>query len=464
MRAKEFLIEANNLGVGELRAVRGGQPRYLKFLSKVKNGTPFTTKDGEPFTVDPKQYRELSSFFADPANSGSLTLRSTDGKTIKAADLRKTPEFGGQQPAFDQTEPAGKEALPAKPSQVFQTKDIEKLNPKHAAAVKQMLDAGAFYANELYDKIVASPVLQNAGDFGKTVIDLANQINQGTMPNLVGVDSTYASAIRDYSGEFLGVLATLKGLANFPNQKQFFEFLGASNLNDLLIYFPKATNNPLADSIAVQNKKTKHIINVSSKGGKKGAPPSLDNLKVPDEVRNVPEFSTVVGFFDEAHSASAKEQPFRLMNYLYNNGATIGKEIPKYYEGLLPFSDQDIGFLTSLMTKQSVDVRPPRKFIKIYNKFDGDDTNVPVGGTIHYVVNKDLIFAINEKNAIPDFRKIVLEILGFNFVQLFTDFKGKSKNLTVRVLWPAKVDGKVEVYSKSYAAEPGKGKLSFSVS
>lgn len=71
--------------------------------------------------------------------------------------------------------------------------------------------------------------------------------------------------------------------------------------------------------------------------------------------------------------------------------------------------------------------------------------------------------AVNTANIIPNFRELVLEILGYNFVQLFSDFKGKDKMLSVRVLWPAKIDGQVEVYSKSYAGEPGKGKLSFSI-
>ena len=459
MRARDFLTEANNLGVGELRAVRGGEPRYVKFLAKVKQGSPFTTSSGEPFIVDPKQYGELSDFFNNPENRGALWLRRKGGgEPVRAADLRKTAEFGGQQAAFDQQGPAGKEALPAKPSQVFQTKDVEKLDSNAATAVKQMLEAGAFYAGQLYEKIAGSPVLQGAGDFGKVVIDLAGQINNGQMPSLAGVDPTYAKAIRDYAGEYLGVLAVMKGLADFPNQDKFYEFLGAADLNDLIIYFPKATNNPLADSIAVQNKKTKHIINISSKGGKKGAPPSLDNLKVPDEFRNEPEFEQVVRFFDIAHDASAKGQPFELMNYLHS----LGVKLPSYYNNILPFTDQDISLLIQLMNKRNANVSVPRKFVKIYNRFDGDDPGLPPGGIIHYVVNKDMMAAVNSE-AIPNFRELVLEILGYNFVQLFSDFKGKNKNLEVRVLWPAKIDGKVEVYSKSYAAEPGKGKLSFSI-
>jgi len=463
MRAKEFLIEANNLGVGELRAVRGGQPRYLTFLDKVKQGTPFTKTDGTAFTVDPKQYQELEAFFGDPANSGALWLRGADGTTARATELRKTQEFGGQQATFDQEAPAGKETLPAKPSQVFQTKDIEKLDPKASIAVKQMMEAGAFYAGELYEKIAQSPVLQGAGDFGQIVIDIAGQINEGNVPSLKGVNATYAKAIRDYAGEYLGVLSVMKGTADFPSQEKFFEFLGAANLNDLIVYFPKATNNPLADSIAVQNKKTKHIINISSKGGKKGAPPSLDNLKVPDEFRSQPEFGQVTGFFDIAHKASAKGQPFELINYLYSIGARPGKELPAHYEGILPFTNEDISQIISLMDKVNTDARVPKKFIKIYNRSGSKESGATPGGIIHYAVNKDMMSAVNDHDVIPNFRKLVLEILGYNFVQLFSDFKGRDKRLEVRVLWPAKIDGNVKIDSKSYAAEPGKGKLSFSI-
>lgn len=465
MRAREFLSEASNLGVGELRAIRGGQPRYLKFLEKVKAGSPFTTKDGEPFIVDPKQYKDLQAFFADPTNSGALILKSKDGQLIRASDLRKTTEFGGTQPSFDQTEPKGKEALPAKPSQVFQTTDVGPLDVDAAKAAKQVLDAGAFYASNLYDKIVKSATLKGAGDFGKVVIDLAKQINQGTLPVLEGVDPNYVAAIRDYAGEYLGVLATIKGLAEFPRQEQFYEFLGADSLNDLIIYFPRATNNPLADSIAVQNKVTNQVINISSKGGKKGAPPSLDNLKVPDEFRKKRSFKDVIGLFDVAQQASAKEQPFRIMNYLHS----IGVKLPAEYKKVLPFTDEQIDMLVQFMDPKFAPsdatdrllTKLPKTWKSILAKMP--ETNATLGGRIHYVVNKDLITLINSGDVIPNFRKLVLEILGYNFVQLFTDIKGKKKQFQVRVLWPAKLDGNVEVYSKSYAAEPGKGKLSFSI-
>lgn len=464
MRAKEFLTEANNLSTSELRAVRGGQPRYMKFLHNVKKGVAFTTSDGKPFVVDPKQYNDLEAFFSDPSNRGTVWLRDrATGELKRNSDLRKTSDFGGQQPSFDQEEPAGKEALPAKPSQVFQTTDVEKLDTNAAKAVKQVLDAGAFYAGQLFDKISTSSTLTGAGEFGQIVINAAKQINDGVMPTLKGVNPTYAKAIRDYAGEYLGVLAVTKGLADFPNQDKFYEFLGTDNLNDLIVYFPKATNNPLADSIAVQNKKSKHIINISSKGGKKGAPPSLDNLKVPNEFRTNPEFEQVIGFFDTAHGSSAKGQPFELMNYLYSIGAKPGVHIPKEYAGILPFSEQDISLLIQLMDKRNIDATVPRKFAKLFRKFDSEESGATPGGIIHYVVNKDMMQAVNTANIIPNFRELVLEILGYNFVQLFSDFKGKDKMLSVRVLWPAKIDGQVEVYSKSYAGEPGKGKLSFSI-
>lgn len=465
MRAKDFLIEAGNLGVTELRAIRGGRPRYELFLQKVASKSPFTTVDGQSFVVDPAQYPELKRFFADPTASGTLKLSGIDDTTISSSKLRKTSEFGGTQSAFDQEEPQGKEALPAKPSQVFKTKDVGTLDPNAAKAAKQVLDAGAFYAGDLYNKIATSSVLKNAGEFGKTIITLAGQINQGHVPTLETVNPNYVAAIRDYAGEYLGVLATMNGLADFPNQDKFYQFLGADNLNDLIIYFPKATNNPLADSIAVQNKKTKQVINISSKGGKKGAPPSLDNLKVPDEFRKKRSFKNVVGFFDVAQQSTAKEQPFRVMNYLHSIGVTL----PKEYNKILPFNDQEIGALVHLMDPK---LAPPNENPAIMKKLPKSwkpllarlpASNATLGGLIHYIVNKDVIAVMNKGDAIPNFRKLVLEILGYNFVQLFTDIKGKQKQFQVRVLWPAKIDGNVEVYSKSYAAEPGKGKLSFSI-
>lgn len=462
MRAKDFLNEANNLVTGELTAVRNGKPRYLIFLAKVKAESPFTTTNGDPFVVDPIQYTELANFFKDPNAKGSLPLREKGtGNEISSSKLRKTAEFGGQQLSFDQTEPKGKEAYPAKPSQVFQTQNVDKIDTDAAKAVAQVLNAGAFYASDLYDKISTSPILQGAGDFGQTVIGLADQLNNGQLPSLKGVNPDYAATIRDYAGEYLGVLATMMGLADFPSQDKFYEFLGTNSLEDLIVFFPKAVNNPLADSIAVQNKKTKHIINISSKGGKMGAPPSLDNLKVPDEFRNLPGFELVVKFFDTSQLSVAKNQPFLLMNVLFNAGLIRpGENISKYYSGLLPFSDNDIDAIIALMGKNYEEFSVPKKFAKLLNA--GQDSTGTPGGIIHYVVGKDLIAAVND-GIIPNFRELVLEILGYNFVQLFTDFKGRDKQLAVRVLWPAKIDGNVKIYSKAYAAEPGKGKLSFSI-
>lgn len=463
MRARDFLIEADNtLTVGTLRKVRSGQPRYQIFLDKVKNQSPFTDKSGQAFVIDPNQYNELLYFFNNPENSGTLKVRGVDGTVISTSQLLKTGEFGGAAASFDNPNMVHKEKLPAKPSDVFQTKDVEggKLNPAAALAVKQVLDAGAFPASQLYEKIAQSPVLLGAGDFGQIIINMAEQISNNTMPSAKGVDPTFYKAIRDYAGEYLGLMAVMQNLADFPEREEFFEFLDAPNLDDLIVYFPKNQANPLADSIGVRNSNTGHVISISSKGGKQGAPPSMSSLKVPDAFREIEEFKQVIEFFDltSDENIPAKQQPFYIANYLFRQKI----KFPWYYKNILPFSEDDILDLEFLMQRKFADEDFPKKFKVIANEFTGNGDGIPPGGIIHAVVNKDIIDLING-GAIPNFRKLVLEILGYNFVQLYSDFKGANKIFNVRVLWPAKLRGTVKVATKAYAAEPGKGKLSFSI-
>ena len=82
-------------------------------------------------------------------------------------------------------------------------------------------------------------------------------------------------------------------------------------------------------------------------------------------------------------------------------------------------------------------------------------------GRVHYQLNKILLNAVNKENALPGFRKTVLEILGYNFVQIFS--RERQGKLFADILWPATVNGHVEMYSKSSSGDPEHQKLSFSV-
>ena len=70
--------------------------------------------------------------------------------------------------------------------------------------------------------------------------------------------------------------------------------------------------------------------------------------------------------------------------------------------------------------------------------------------------------------ALPEFQKIVREVLGDNFIQIYTDLKGNKEsggNVSVRIMYPANIteEVKVEVDSGSSQKEMG-GRLGFRIS
>jgi hypothetical protein len=83
-------------------------------------------------------------------------------------------------------------------------------------------------------------------------------------------------------------------------------------------------------------------------------------------------------------------------------------------------------------------------------------------GVIWYAVITEVINAVNKKNALPNLKAVVLETLGYNFMQVYTTLSGDK--LKTKVFWPAKIDGKVQLKTKGYAGNPNYGKLGFQVS
>jgi hypothetical protein len=82
-------------------------------------------------------------------------------------------------------------------------------------------------------------------------------------------------------------------------------------------------------------------------------------------------------------------------------------------------------------------------------------------GDFVMAATKAVLEGINKNGALPDFEKTTKEILGYNFIQIFTRLM-KSQGGLVRVLWPAKIDGKVTLYSNS--SQTGmNGRLGFSI-
>lgn len=460
MRANEFLTE-RALAPADFYK----QERIDNFIQKMKSGQPFLLAGGGQVTL--KRTRDVMAQLAsiDEYSYKEFPRQfiTSDNRPVALNQLEKTKDFGGQS-AIDN--PGGKEALPLKPSQIGITGTEKKFNPDSPDVLKVALATGAFRAGELGSKIIANPTLRGAGAVGKAVIQMANEINNNqvpTMPNKTQLPVPALKGIRDYAGEYLGIQQLVTGTANFPNSDAFFKFMGVNQqgLQNLILYFPASSNTPLADSLALQNKATGHVIKLSSKGADKGAPPSMDNLKIPDALKKepTPEIQMVIGFLEEAHASSARAQPFKLMQYIINK---MPDDVPEHIRKIFPVSDAEYKKL--LATESDKWAATPQKFVKLANiksaKTGGVLSGAPFG-RVHYQLNNVIADLINKKNIFPEFRSVVLMILGYNFVQVFS--RERQGKLFADVLWPGTVNGKIEIYSKASSKDPGSGKMSFSV-
>jgi hypothetical protein len=435
MRFREFiLLEASNLSRTELLKYGVNSKRVQTFLDRVKNSKPFKLISGGEFIVDPKTYKQVEDMIKNSVARQSIIVTDKEGNTINTNNFVKEPEFGGQE----------KETLKLKPAHIFPD--------------------GRFKASQVFKAVTTNSVLQGT-DYGKIVIDLANQIEKGNNPDLGDTPGEYHKAIRDYAGEYLGVLALLKGIANFPNQDAWYNHLGVSDLKNITMFFPSKQNNPLADSEGYfENADTGNRILVSSKGGQKGAPPSLNNLKIPDHLRTE-EYNEIIKFVESLQGADARTQPFYGLNALME---IVPEKIPGYIKKILPFSEGTItklGEWTQRGKKSDLFMLPKvyQKLVENYVELDRVKDEAPVGGLVHYAVNNLILDIVNDQKAIPQFDDLAREILQHNFIQIHTFID--SNKLTFSVVWPNRemATGNIALYSKSSASNPAKGRLSFSV-
>ena len=328
-------------------------------------------------------------------------------------------------------------------------------------SIESLLAAGGFPAGEMYNKIATSPQVRKLGKLGDAVIYMSRQASEGKIPEFPkNLSEAEIKAIELYASEYIGVLGLLSGITKFKkgNRKDFDEFVG-TNLNDMIMYFPKDTANPLADSFSVVNDETGHAIKISSKAAGKGAPPAMGSLKIPEDVQK--KYPDAYEFFitSTTPGQSAFVQPFAMMNWL---SANAPKTIPLEYRSLLPFTDELIGTIEN----SSKTAKPlPAKLMNVFNKRlsakvqASDNTD---GGKAWYAVIKDVMNAVNNENAVKDFQPMVIQSLGYNFIQLYTNVKGN--NLVTEAFWPAKISGQVKLKTKGSASNPTKGKISVEIS
>jgi hypothetical protein len=438
--------------------------RFEKFISMIANKQPFYTVDQEPVVADPSEAKRFQQLYNTGKFSGTLKIKLEDDREIPLSQLLKTAELGGQAKKGEEGEETGKESALLKPSQIKITdKDIP--------------------ASQLGQEIINNSVLQST-DYGRLVIEMAETIMKGGNPVIPkDVPAKIKDSIVDYAGEYLGVLALVSGTSRFPRKKGFTEWLGA-DVTSLVINFPSKANTNIADSYAsISNDKTNHKINISSKGQGGGAPPSVSGLKVPDEIRNNPDYLGAVGFIDLCDNGT-KQVPakialpaprtissvFAAMNLL---NEVAPESIPQKFKSVLPW---DVNKITNEV-KQSIEDFKKNVKSSRPNSYPGKMPGYDIffndikfqkpssdGGKLTHAVKLAVMNAVNEGQAIPEFQDVVLSILDMNFIQQYADFDPKSRIMSFATQWPAKLEGQITLESKSGGTDPTKGGFSFKLS
>jgi len=451
----EATLAASEIPSNKASAVtnpKTGKPysRPELFLSKVLAKSPFTLKDGgEEVVIDPTEANKVSAWLKT-GPKGVITLNTTvPGQTVKNTELLKTVEFGSKEA----------ETIKLKGSDIFATSDQDVQD--FGNNIESILRAGGFPAIDMYDKIANSEAMQSLGKVGDAVIYMAKQITQGQVPEFpTNLSDNEIKAIELYASEYLGVLGLISGTVPFKRgtRKEFDDFIG-TDLETMIMYFPKSVSNPLADSFSVVNDETGHAVKISSKAAGKGAPPSLSSLKLPDEIKA--KYPEVADFLNAANNTaySAFTQPFYLMNWLYNNNPKL---VPNSYKSILPFQPN---FIEALEKAHKINKPVPQDTMKAFaprisdKVKSGDSTDA---GKIWYAVTKDVMKAVNDDNAVPGFQAAIIKSLGHNFIQLYTNKKGNK--LVTDAFWPATISGNVRLKTKGSSKEPTKGKISVEIS
>jgi hypothetical protein len=416
--------------------------RFDAFISHIQDGRPFyTEKDGTEVILKKSEANRFLQMKQQGLFKGTVQGQDEEGNMWPLSGFRKTGEFGGAsaKPGADPAD-VKKEGAQLKPSQI--------------GIADQDIPAG-----QLGEMIVNNSVLQST-DYGKAVIGMAQNIMTGNPavipPEFVKQDQI-KKAINDYAGEYLGVLALIYNQTKFPKRDEFLGWLGG-DLQDLVLRFPSEVSNPLADSFAtITSLENNHTLSISSKGKGGGAPPSMSSLKVPDHIRNKPEYQTAIDIIELTQNENLPKpktvsQVFQIMNLLWER---MPKKIPKDF---MPFLPWDMNIVAQVNDSRK-NGTPMPEYEPLFANLDSKGSD---GGKLTYVVKQAVMNMINKDNAVPEFQAAVLEILDYNFIQQYATISRGT--MLFETQWPAKLDGKVTVESKSGGTDPTKGGLSFKLS
>lgn len=472
MRANDFLTESPLIPSAVF------DPRHLNWrpqalVAKLKAGTPFVDKEGNKYYPKPGQAprvqsivdRTLDILKVQPnAKLPTITIDMKGVGPVSLSNLEKADlqTAKGQATTDVNVQPLGI-GIAAEPVNKPGTKPKEKVTLTTDEEIKRALDAHKeIYAGNMYNVIAQNEVLKKAGPLGAAIIEVAGQLNDGKIPDIKKYDEKTQNKIAIDAGEYLGILALAKDVADFPKKAAFLNFLKSPNFDNLAVIFPGEQNASLADSYGVQNAQTGHTIMISSKGGKgstaTGAAPSLSGLKPSLEKRKAKiKPGNGLDFINHIINVSpTAAQGFAGINWI---GQHYPDKLPDTYRNLVPFYSEDVKqILQNIRTKGATPI--PDKFQHLISAPSIQKSKGTDGGKLVYVVTKDLVNIMNS-GVIDNFRSTILELLDENFVQIFTRIIGGK--LITKVLWPGKVDGNVALHTKISPGEPGKAGLAFKV-
>lgn len=449
MRAKEFLPE--DVTLTPLALTKRGPDRLNNLVNIIKTGKPLYKVDGTPVTIKKSEANRILSLYNAGQFRGQIVLTGDDGEQYPLSGFLKTKEFGGQ--AVPPNSDSGDTPVAGiKPGQVFQHGNVKKGEVLNAEIA---VNLGAFQASQLGQKIITNKYLDSQGRTGQAVKEIAKEIESGVVPTIPDLSKGELSNIQNYGFEYLGVQQVIKGTADFPNSDAFYNHVGA-NLGDLVLYFPKSSGNPLADSYALVNRETENTIGMSSKGAKGGAPSSINGLKIPDTMKQSIGKDPALTLVDLIQKTTSWQQPFAAVNWIHQNFQGKLGQLEKF----LPFDDQFLNWCGETWKNQKYGVPEtldeiPRQYRPLYKLVQGSIAKTvenPLFYDIRYYV-KDVLHTAIRNGVVPNFNERMLELLGENFVVLKTEQVGKPGvgKFVTHVQWPAKVNGKVTFEHKDPA-------------
>lgn len=436
MRAREFLSEEQTLNPNKLTK---DMTRFNNLVNNIANQNPLYLQDGTPVIIKPEEAERIKELQAAGEFAGRITLAGQDEKSYALSSFLKTAEYGGQ------AIPPGQEATTAP------TKEGAKLKPKDIGLHDRKIKASS-----LGREIAGNESLLSS-EQGKIVIELANQISAGETPTVPpGQDSAIVKAINDYAGEYLGVWALINEQTDFPNKDKFLEWLNAP-LPSLTLFFPSASNNSIADSYALVDPASGHQINISSKGKGGGAPPAISGLKIPEHVREKPQYKFAVDFVELMQnkalpSPRTVSQAFQAMNLIneFNPDA-----VPSKWKPFLPWEQSIIDVF-----KDSRESRAPLpQYQSLWQDIAFKEQNATDAGKLVHAVKLAVRDIVNS-GGINDFEAAIIEILDYNFIQQDTVIR-KGGQMFFKTNWPARINGRVTLELKSGGTDPTKGSFNF---